>query len=77
MPYPRHLLQSVEIPNVVQVRASGDNVPGTSDNWLIGESDLLIYALGAAPFKVCHAHAHADLRTLRGMHELTVCVCVL
>ena len=33
MPYPRHLLQSVEIPNVVQVRASTDNVPGNDDNW--------------------------------------------
>ena len=51
MPYPRHLLQSVEIPNVVQARASTDNVPGNNVNWLIGESDLLIYALGVAPFK--------------------------
>ena len=51
MPYPRHLLQSVEIPNVVQVRASGDNVPGDDGNWRIGESDLLAFALGVAPFK--------------------------
>ena len=51
MPYPRHLLQSVEIPNVVQVRASNDNVPGSNENWIVGESDLLAYALGVAPFK--------------------------
>ena len=51
MPYPRYLLQSVEIPNVVQVRASDDNVPGSDSNWRIGESDLLAYALGVAPFK--------------------------
>ena len=51
MPYPRHLLQSVEIANVVQVRASNDNVPGSDQNWRIGESDLLAYALGVAPFK--------------------------
>ena len=51
MPYPRHLLQSVEVPNVVQVRASDDNVPGNGHNWQVGESDLLAYSIGVAPFK--------------------------
>ena len=36
---------------MVQVRASNDNVPGSNDNWIVGESDLLAYALGVAPFK--------------------------
>jgi len=51
MPYPRYVLQSVEIPNVVQVRASGDNTPGNVGNAEIGESNLLSYALGIASFK--------------------------
>ena len=53
-PFPRHVLQSVEIPNVVQVRASDDNALGRSEadeNWRIGESSLLVWALGIAPFK--------------------------
>ena len=53
-PFPRHMLQSVEIPNVVQVRASDDNALGrieADENWRIGESSLLSYALGVAPFK--------------------------
>ena len=64
MPYPRHLLQSVEIPNVVQARASPDNVPGSDDNWRVGESDIFTWAVGVAPFKVGHAHT----RTLTSSH---------
>ena len=52
MPYPRHLLQSVEIPNVVQARASDDNDPPSQSNWVIGESSLLLYSIGIAPYKV-------------------------
>ena len=55
MPYPRHLLQSVEIPNVVQARASGDNDPPSQSNWVIGESSLLLYSIGVAPYKVSWA----------------------
>ena len=51
MPYPRHLLQSVEIPTVVQARSSTDNTPGSTLHWLVGESDLLLYAVGLAPYK--------------------------
>lgn len=51
MPYPRHLMQSVEIPNVVQIRGSGDNTPGNVDNTKLGEINLLSYALGVASFK--------------------------
>jgi len=51
MPYPRYLMSSVEIPNVVQIRGSGDNVPGNIDNIKLGEINLLSYALGVASFK--------------------------
>ena len=57
MAYCRHLLQSVEIPNVVQARASDDNDPPSQANWIIGESSLLLYSLGIAPYKVCHITA--------------------
>jgi hypothetical protein len=50
MPLPRHALQSVEIPSVVQIRASGDYQPG-NDQWQIGATSLFNYALGIAPFK--------------------------
>ena len=54
MPYPRHVLQSVEMPAVTQVRASDDHVPGANYNnmqWRIGYSSLLAWALAIAPFK--------------------------
>ncbi|XP_070576651.1 uncharacterized protein [Ptychodera flava] len=50
MPMPRHVLQSVEIPSVTQIRASDDYQPG-NDQWKIGISSILHYALGLAPFK--------------------------
>jgi hypothetical protein len=54
MAYPRHALQSVEIPAVTQIRASDDYVPGTKGtprNWNIGGSSILAHALALAPFK--------------------------
>ncbi|KNC53925.1 6 carbohydrate binding protein [Thecamonas trahens ATCC 50062] len=54
MPYPRHLLQSVEIAAVDQIRASGDEVPGRNDahQWQpMGTTALLAHALGLAPSK--------------------------
>eukprot|EP01064_Diplonema_japonicum_P022867 TRINITY_DN330_c17_g1_i1.p1 TRINITY_DN330_c17_g1~~TRINITY_DN330_c17_g1_i1.p1 ORF type:complete len:753 (+),score=190.36 TRINITY_DN330_c17_g1_i1:65-2323(+) len=54
MPYPRHVLQSVEIPAVTQVRASDDYVPGgdkAPGNWNLGGSSILAHALALAPFK--------------------------
>ena len=53
MPYVRHLLQSVEIPSVTQIRVSDDNVPGASGlfQWIIGETSMLTFNLGLAPFK--------------------------
>ncbi|XP_067661068.1 uncharacterized protein [Haliotis asinina] len=50
MSYPRHMLQSLEIPVVTQARASHDNIPGT-DNWKIGVTSLFAWAIGIAPFK--------------------------
>ncbi|XP_046547865.1 uncharacterized protein LOC124257770 isoform X1 [Haliotis rubra] len=50
MSYPRHMLQSLEIPVVTQARASHDNRPGT-DNWKIGVTSLFAWAIGIAPFK--------------------------
>jgi hypothetical protein len=52
MSFPRHTLQSVEIPPVTQVRASDDHVPsGTSMQWRIGFSSMFSWSLGVAPFK--------------------------
>ena len=53
MSWPRHVLQSVEIPAVTQVRASRDYVPGGTHNnqWAIGDSSILAYSLGLAPSK--------------------------
>ena len=50
MAYTRHMLQSVEIENVVSFRASGDYQPG-NDQWQIGLTSAWIYAVGLAPFK--------------------------
>lgn len=51
MPYPRHVLQSLEIPAVTQIRASDDYSPA-NDQWSIGVSSMLAHAVGLAPFKV-------------------------
>ena len=50
MAYCRHMLQSVEIENVVSMRASDDYQAG-NDQWHIGLTSAWIYALGLAPFK--------------------------
>ena len=50
MAYCRHMLQSVEIKNVVSMRASDDYQAG-NDQWDIGLTSAWIYALGLAPFK--------------------------
>ena len=50
MSYSRHMMQSVEIENVVSIRASDDYQPG-NDQWDIGLTDIWTYALGLAPFK--------------------------
>ena len=51
--YARHLLQSVEVPAVVQARSSRDYEPGNTawDNWRVGETSILLWALGLAPHK--------------------------
>ena len=56
MSYPRHTLQSVEMPTVTQVRASDDHVPGRNGGvspvqWNLAYSSLLSWAVGVAPFK--------------------------
>ena len=54
MSWPRHVLQSVEIPAVTQVRASRDYMPGKSDHnnqWAIGDSSILAHSVGLAPSK--------------------------
>ncbi|XP_070579108.1 uncharacterized protein [Ptychodera flava] len=50
MPMPRHILQSVEVPAVTLVRASGDYKAG-NNQWRIGVSSILDDAVGLAPFK--------------------------
>ena len=53
MPSPRHVLQSIEIPNVRQVRASDDYIPGNEawHNWMVHLTSLLEWSLGLAPSK--------------------------
>jgi hypothetical protein len=54
MPFPRHMLQSVEIMPVTQVRASDDHVPCEGYyplQWRIGFSSLFAWSVGVAPFK--------------------------
>ena len=50
MPWPRHILQSVMIPTVTQIRASDDYRPGNS-NWRLGDTTIMAHALGLAAFK--------------------------
>jgi len=52
MPFPRHLMQSVEISSVTQARASNDYGPRDRKwQWRIGRSSILVDALGLAPSK--------------------------
>ena len=46
----RHMLQSLEIENVVSFRASDDYKPGNGQ-WQIGLTSAWINAVGLAPFK--------------------------
>ena len=49
MSYGRHVLQSVEVPAVTQIRASDDY--HCNDNWKIGLSAILMWSMGLAPSK--------------------------
>lgn len=54
MSFPRHTLQSVEMPAVTQVRASDDHVPCEGYyplQWRIGLSSMFAWAVAVAPFK--------------------------
>lgn len=53
MSYPRHALQSVEMPTATQIRASDDHMPGVDSQtqWHMGWSSMLAWSLGLAPFK--------------------------
>ena len=51
MTYTRHMLQSVEIDNVVSFRASDDYLTSGNSQWEIGLTSAWIYAVGLAPFK--------------------------
>jgi len=46
----RQALNALQIPNVVQARASGDYQPGNGA-WKIGISSMFAHAMGVAPFK--------------------------
>ena len=50
MTYSRHMMQSVEIENVVSIRVSDDYYAGNKQ-WDIGLTDIWTFALGLAPFK--------------------------
>jgi hypothetical protein len=55
MPLPNHVLQSVAMSQVTQIRASGDYQRAIYDvnQWAIGYSSILYDALGVFPFKDC------------------------
>ena len=67
MPWPRHLLQSVEIPAVTQTRVSDDYTPGNSQ-WQIGDTTILANALGLAAFKdvsyMLYIHVHVCVHNM-------------
>ena len=50
MPWPRHVMQSVEIPVVTQTRISDDYTP-SNEQWIIGDTIIVAHALGLAAFK--------------------------
>ena len=50
MPHMRHILQSLEVSAVTQVRASGDYLLNT-EQWRIGGQSILLNALGLLPSK--------------------------
>ena len=50
MTWARHVMQSVAIPAVTQVRVSGDYMPN-DNQWYIGDSSILAHAMGLAPSK--------------------------
>ena len=74
----RHLFASLQFRSVTQIRVSNDGMPNDFYNqWQIGESAVLAYALGVIPFKVKHAHTQKTvLLTLCGMDDDTDCPCV-
>ena len=74
MAWPRHVMQSVAIPAVTQVRASTDYQPN-NDQWQIGDSSILTYSMGLAPSKdvsLSIIYDHLIVCT-----QLTVTVCVI
>ena len=50
MAWPRHVLQSVMIPTVTQIRVSDDYGPG-NNQWIVGDTTILAHAVGLAAFK--------------------------
>jgi len=55
MPLPNHVLQTVMMNSVTQIRASGDYQRQiyNNNNWAIGYTSLLHHSLGVFPFKDC------------------------
>ena len=51
MAWPRHVLQSVMIPAVTQIRVSDDYRPGNPPQWMVGDTTILAHAMGLAAFK--------------------------
>ena len=63
MPYPRHLLQTFEIPSVTQSRFSADYQNALVSQWDIGYQAIFAEALGIAPFK--------DVRTYKNDRDVS------
>ena len=50
MQWTRHVMQSVEIPAVTQIRITAGYVPGGNE-WIIGDATIIAHAVGLAAFK--------------------------
>ena len=68
MPWTRHILQSVAIPAVTQVRVSDDYQPSNTQ-WRIGDTTILAHAMGLAAFKdVCKFYYDLGLKIAKLVH---------
>jgi len=50
MPWTRHVLQSLAIPVVTQIRVSDDYQPDNTQ-WRVGDTTILAHSAGLAAFK--------------------------
>ena len=73
----RHLFASLQHPAVTQIRVSDDGMPGdVFQQWQIGESAILAFALGVIPFKGRPAAVTHHVRRLHSVPHRCLLCCV-